>query len=516
MTATAIDRFADIVGAEHVLTEDAELLEFRDPYQPLAWDDYTPAAVVQPATVEQVRDIVRVAAEHGVPLWTNSQARNNGYGGAGVRVKGAVTVNLRRMNRILEIDDELCYARVEPGVSFLQLYEALRDGGHPLMLSVPDIGWGSVIGNSLDHGVTYLPLGQDFMAPCGMEVVLADGDVLRTGMGGVPGGRAWNVYKRGLGPTLDQLFMQSNFGIVTKMGLWLAPLPEAIMPLSIVAPREEQLGDVIDTLRRLMLDGTLQGVPGCFNATAIACMVTRRSDWYDGDDAMPDDVVDRMARELGIGRWNIRAGLWGDGDAIDLAFVKVRRAFEAIPGVEVRGTKHTPDEVAALPSGNDQVMSGVANLDLVQMAAWDGGETGGHMGFSPVVPLVGREVVALHELLKPLVEGAGLDYSTDVMAIGARSAIMVVGNSFDFSDEEATRRVYENTKNLVREAGKHGYGEYRAHLDFMDLAAEQYSFNDHAYLRFVQRIKDAVDPAGILSPGKQGIWPMTLRAEDRR
>jgi 4-cresol dehydrogenase (hydroxylating) flavoprotein subunit len=45
----------------------------------------------------------------------------------------------------------------------------------------------------------------------------------------------------------------------------------------------------------------------------------------------------------------------------------------------------------------------------------------------------------------------------------------------------------------------------------MDLAAEQYSFNDHAYMRFVETIKDAVDPNGILAPGKQGIWPRAMR-----
>ncbi len=64
-----------------------------------------------------------------------------------------------------------------------------------------------------------------------MEVVLANGELLRTGMGAMPGNRSWHVYKRGLGPTLDQLFMQSNYGIVTKLGVWLMPYPECFMPL---------------------------------------------------------------------------------------------------------------------------------------------------------------------------------------------------------------------------------------------------------------------------------------------
>ncbi len=83
------------------------------------------------------------------------------------------------MNRVVEINEDLAYAVVEPGVTWFDLHDALRAGGHQLMVSIPDLGWSSVIGNSMDNGITYLPNGADHMAPTGLEVVLPDGDLLR-------------------------------------------------------------------------------------------------------------------------------------------------------------------------------------------------------------------------------------------------------------------------------------------------------------------------------------------------
>jgi len=84
-----------IVAADHVLTSQEDLREFRDPFWHLDWDDYEASAVVAPESVEEIQAIVRLANEHRVPLWTTSQGRNNGYGGSSPRVRGSVVVEVQ-------------------------------------------------------------------------------------------------------------------------------------------------------------------------------------------------------------------------------------------------------------------------------------------------------------------------------------------------------------------------------------------------------------------------------------
>jgi len=182
----ALERFGAELGADSVVTDRRGLLEYRDPFAFAGWEEHAPAAAVLPRSVEQVQAVVRIAAEHRVPLWTHSTGRNNGYGGAGPLLGGSVVVSLRQMNRVLELDGELGYALVEPGVRWFDLHEAIEQAGLDLMLSIADLGWGGPVGNMLENGVTYLPYGIDWSAQCGMEVVLPTGELLRTGMGRCP------------------------------------------------------------------------------------------------------------------------------------------------------------------------------------------------------------------------------------------------------------------------------------------------------------------------------------------
>ena len=184
-----------------------------------------------------MQEIVKVANEFGVPLWPVSRGKNFAYGGAAPILSGSVVVDLNRMNRILEVNEKFGYALVEPGVSYFDLLRLHPGRGLKLWLDVPDPGWGSVMGNALDHGVGYTPYGDHFMMQCGMEVVLANGEVVRTGMGAMPGNNTWQLFKYGFGPYVDGIFSQSNFGIVTKMGIWLHAGADGLSPVPDHLPR---------------------------------------------------------------------------------------------------------------------------------------------------------------------------------------------------------------------------------------------------------------------------------------
>ena len=99
-----------------------------------------------------------------------------------------MVLDLKRMNRIIEVNDKRNYALVEPGVSYFDLFKYIRENGLNLMLDVPDPGWGSPMGNSLDHGVGYTkgPYRDHFGSHIGLEIVSAEGELIRTGAGAIP------------------------------------------------------------------------------------------------------------------------------------------------------------------------------------------------------------------------------------------------------------------------------------------------------------------------------------------
>jgi 4-cresol dehydrogenase (hydroxylating) len=508
MSAAQLDRaltaMALVVGQDYVMATDQDRESYLDHF---AWDEaaHAPSGAVAPATAEEVQAVVRLANAHKLPLWPISRGKNFGYGGAAPRLRGTLVLDLSRMKKI-EFDAEFGTAVVEPGVGFYDLYDYVQAHELPYWLSVPGNSWGSVVGNALDRGVGYTAYGDHTARICGLEAVLPSGELLRTGMGAMKDNPTWQLYRYGFGPSWEQMFVQSNFGVVTKMGLWLMPAPEQMISLAMELDKPDDLGWVVDAVAPMRRDGLVQQSPSIGSWLRGAAVLTTRKEWYDRPGTLPDDVIAAIRKRFNIGWWSIDLRLYGYED-INEATVRV---------IEKQFSKHTtqPFKITRTRTGetpDSTPFSGVPSTFPLQNAAWHGGR-GGHVGYSPVLPATGDKALAQFKRTYDRYREFGMDYHGS-FAMGERSITNVNQILFNKDDADMMKRVDRFFRALVSDATAQRYGEYRTHIDYMDLVAATYDFNDHALRRTNELIKDALDPNGILAPGKSGVWPRRYRGE---
>ena len=308
----ALEELANAIGSEWVFTSEEDLNLYRDAYSPFKGEaeDRVPSAAVAPDTVEQVQAIVRIANRYRLPLWTIATGRNLGYGGSAPVYSGSVVVDLKRMNRILEVNDKTHYAVVEPGVSYFDLYRYIQEHKLNVWIDPADPGWGSPVGNALERGGGRTPMRDHWNAVCGLEVVLASGEVLRTGMGALPGSEVWHQYKYGFGPIVDGLFSQSNFGIVTRMGIWLMPAPEGYRDGRVMVAQHDDLVPFMETYAYLMNSDILRGTM-LLESPLLNYHASQGGSFFEMPGGPSIAELDRMARDRSLPYWGAELRFWG-------------------------------------------------------------------------------------------------------------------------------------------------------------------------------------------------------------
>ncbi|HKV04205.1 MAG TPA: FAD-binding oxidoreductase [Candidatus Acidoferrales bacterium] len=511
----ALSQFAGAVGKDWVFTSEDDVDLYRDSYSPFWHEDEEPipAAAVAPDGVEQVQKVVRIANRYKIPLWTISTGKNLGYGGSAPLLGGTVVLDLKRMDRILEVNDKNHYALVEPGVSYFDLYRYIQEKGLKVWIDPADPGWGSLIGNAVDRGGGRTPMRDHFDAHCGMEVVLSNGEVLRTGMGALPGSKTWQQYRYGFGPYVDGIFSQSNFGVVTKMGFWLFPEPEAYLTGVVTVPKRDDLIPLVAGLAYLMNSGIVLGTTSVASPldflqpdAELASLRARQGG--------PSTVeLENYLRDKSLGYWSIELPFYGPSRVVAAQWEYAQEKFSAIAGVRFReGVNYRfplgPGDVAQFPNS---VAVGIPSLSVFGVG---GGRSEGHVWFSPIVPMTGEAVLEAQKVFSDAYEEMGVAKGP-LFFLGPasnypRCFLVLFGFPIEH-DVAKNRKNRESFKRLIKVAAEHGWGEYRTHTAFMESVMDTYSFNNHALRRFHESIKDAVDPNGILAPGKCGIWPKHLR-----
>jgi len=227
ITQVIVEKLKKICGENAVLTDIEKLEPYSHDETPAEQFSHLPEVVVMPVKTGQVSQIMKLANEHQIPV--TPRGAGSGLSGGAIPVCGGIVVSLEKMNKILEIDAENMMVTLEPGVITNEVNEKIEEmglffAGYPMSVETCFIG-GNIAenaggGRAVKYGVTDRYI-------MGIEMVLPDGEVISLG-----GKRVKDV----TGYNLKQLFIGSEgtLGIITKVIIKLLPLPSAKVDLLVL------------------------------------------------------------------------------------------------------------------------------------------------------------------------------------------------------------------------------------------------------------------------------------------
>lgn len=531
MIASNLDKLAEfkrIVGESHVLMSEAVLNRYS---RSSGTHSTRPLAIVLPGKLEEVQEVVQIASRLNLPVYPISRGNNWGYGDACAVTDGHIILDLRRMDKIVEVNDRLAYAIVEPGVTQGQLSDYLREHHPGLIMDVTGAGPDtSVLGNVIERGFGHTPIGDHFTSSAGYEVILADGSVVRTGFSHFKDAKCGAIFKAGVGPSLDGLFTQSNLGIVTKMAVYLYPKPDCIEGFIFSTDTDEQLKRIIDALRPLRIQGIIQSTVHIINdLKAISSMTQCPEDYLNRQTALTQSERRRLRRRYQASEWNGFGGIYGNARMVKVYKQQIKDALRGLGRIEFISRRKlkiaakfcswTSDVIPAMRFLGQRVQIGLEALEMLAGVPVTGPMIGagwrsshkpvhgnmnpldnhwGSLWLSPMVPMTSHDVQAFLDLVRPLHVRYGFDPILSLSMLNPRILCCVMAIAFNkerSEDEERARQCYTELLDTLMRAG---YIPYRIGIGSMDKLRE----NSDGFWQVASQIKQALDPQGILAPGR--------------
>jgi 4-cresol dehydrogenase (hydroxylating) len=521
----AIATWRAALGPEHVIEDPARLHSAET--TTYATHQVIPV-ILRPSCTGQVQECLRIAARFGVGIYPISTGKNWGYGSAVPVHDVSALLDLGRMNRILDFSEDLAYVTVEPGVTQAQLHDFLRERRSNLWMDASGAAPGSsLIGNTMERGFGHTPYGDHFAHSCGLEVILPTGERIETGFCRFPDAKTGPLYRWGVGPVLDGLFSQSNLGVVTRMTIWLMPAPEYFQGFFFSCNLESMLGPVVDALRPLRINGTIQSGMHIGNDYKVLNGL-QQFPWAETDGKTPlsPGLMQGFRSHLRIGAWNGSGALYGTRTQVREARRLIKAALHGkvdrlqfLDDRKLRLAKRFAKPYQFLTGWNltrtltvleavYNLMKGIPTGKTLGSVYWrkrtpvpeemnpdrDGC---GLLWFAPIVPARGTDVEALTSVVIDTMLEDGFEPMISLTLLTERAIACVVSISFDRAIPGEDDRAMSCYRRLLTEVTALGYRSYRLGVHSM----EQMNVQDE-YGRLLDKIKSAIDPAAILSAGR--------------
>lgn len=498
------------------------------------------ATVHRPKTRQDVEVLVTQANASKRPLYPVSTGHNWGYGSSSPAVAGCDLVDLSGMHTTLEIDNaELSVdnpvAIIGPGVTQGMLYDFLQKKCPQLTFNVTGSARGtSIIGNALDRGVGYFGPRKDDLF--GLEVVCGNGKTIQTGFRRLgEDSPLAHSHPYGLGPILDGLFFQGNFGIVTSACFRLKPKRPKEVAVSLALKDNTRLAAFIDQLGHLKREGLMESVTHIANkARSRASLLYGMTQYLEQTCKFPPQAAlleaEKAMAVVAPNEWTSLGAVTGNPAQVTAALKEIKQRMKGLARVMVitdslldtgflvmnalRFWPYARANAAAIAAVRPlhTLALGVPTDVAIDNLLWKYGRTDlkaidldastcGLMFISPALPPSGKKVVALVEKLNAVAKVFKHTLYTTINIETPTSFVAVINLLFDRSKPEEVDRAHHCAKALHICIQGEKMEVYRARSDMMADIVDAKS----PYWQTVRDLKLVLDPQNIIAPGRYNL-----------
>jgi len=504
-------------------------------------------AVVKPAYINDIQLLLQLAnAVADDPhlrftLHPISTGLNWGYGTSQPPKLNIPTVILDLSNlQTIEFDDELALITLEPGVTQGQLSQYLISVGDEYMVPVTGAGPDcSLVGNAIERGYGITPYTDHFGAVTAIHGYWANGDSYCSAVSELDKSHHKTVdktFKWGLGPYLDGLFTQSNFGIVTKMTLRLAKKPQKFISFIIQIPDDENLELTTPLIRTVLRD--YEGIVGSINLMDKRRILSMFAENPSGGKhrVMTDEEITHLSQRLKAHSWSIMGSIYGTEGVAKAAKKEIKTIFSQIACKQTFSDdklitfasfvfNQLPDgiirSIPFLSLANSQmtsfnrskeIMLGKPNKIALKLAYWrhssaknfdadslsPGRDGCGLLWYAPLVTMKPHDIRLFVSFVRntcPKYNIEPLITFTNLKHDCVDSTIPIV---FDLSNPQAITDAHNCLNELVNKGLALGYVPYRLNID-----QQQWLLDSNTpFWQTTNAIKSVLDPKDVLSLGR--------------
>jgi 4-cresol dehydrogenase (hydroxylating) len=521
----ALDLWRSLLGADRVLTDASGRAANCIGVQ------RDIPAVLLPASREEVIEALAIARRQHIPLYPVSSGHNWGYGTASPVRDGCVIMDLSRMNRILDFDAETGLLTVEPGVTQRQLAEFLDTNGHPYLLPVSGAGPDcSLVGNAIERGHGITPYADHFEGTMSLEAVMPNGEIYQPALSRLGADRVERAFKWGIGPYIDGLFTQANFGIVTQMTFALAPLPERVEAFFFSVESPAGLEEAVLRIRLALREvGNVSGSINLMNMhRVLAMMEPYPRDHLDASGLISEEWLRTAAQKNMVMAWTGMGALYGNKKVVAAARSVIKKILRPVsarlvfltPELVEKANKLIPklpwirasrlaNTLAALDK-TMKILAGRPSELALPLAYWRSGvlpppgtpldparDGCGLIWYSPLVPTKPDVVRQYVEMVNAICFKYRLEPLNTFTSLSDRCFLSTVPLLFDRADPAEVKNANECYVELFETGLKYGLAPYRLGIHHMDILEKYGCVPD-----FIKQIKNAIDPENILAPGR--------------